>query len=63
MKSRFYLVYKLRYKYFRFGGRHLGFPTSGYADSINISFFEFLDPENMGVANEIASLSSLQAEI
>jgi hypothetical protein len=24
LKSRFYLVYKLRYKYFRFAGRHLG---------------------------------------
>ena len=24
------LVYKLRYKYFRFSGRHLGFIISGY---------------------------------
>jgi hypothetical protein len=28
-----------------------------------IRSFELLDPENMGVAVEIASLSSLQAEI
>ena len=27
---RCYLVYKLRYKYFRFSGRHLGFLVSGY---------------------------------
>jgi hypothetical protein len=33
------------------------------SDSIRIRSFELLDPENMGVAVEIASLSSLQAEI
>ena len=29
-ERRWYLLKKLRSKYFRFNGRHLGFPTSGY---------------------------------
>jgi hypothetical protein len=29
VESACYLVKKLRYKYFRFNGRHLEFPTSG----------------------------------
>jgi len=30
LKSRFYIIWEPKYKYFRFGGRHLEFPTSGY---------------------------------
>ena len=32
LRSRFYLIWKPRYKYFRFTGRHLEFPTSGYIE-------------------------------
>src|SRR5664279_4592341 len=49
LKSRFYLVYKLRYKYFRFIGRHLGFPTSGLVGQ----YFQWVrwiaGPRNCGV--------------
>ena len=51
------------YTYFRLGGRYLGFPTSGYIDSIRHSPVELLYPENVGVAFGTALLSSIEAEI
>jgi hypothetical protein len=30
LRSRFYLIWEPWYKYFRFGGRHIALPTSGY---------------------------------
>ena len=32
LRSRFYLILESRYKYFRFIGRHLEYPTSGYIE-------------------------------
>ena len=43
MKTRFYLVHKLRYKYFRFAGRHLEFLDSPY--EFEILFLSVTDPE------------------
>ena len=57
------LVWKLRYKYFRFGGRHLvkRFPvTSG---TIRNSANGLLDLENWGLAVGTALLSCLEAEL
>ena len=57
------LVWKLRYKYFQFGGRHLvmRFPvTSG---TIRNSANGLLDSENVGLAVGTALLSCLEAEL
>src|SRR5664279_4311784 len=63
LKSRFYPFYNLSYKYFRFIGRHLGFPASLMLDRIHNNSIVLLDPENVGVAVEIAFLSILQSEL
>ena len=49
--------------YFRFGGRHVGFPTSGYVVGWRKQFPWDGDHENMGIAVGISPLSSLRAEI
>src|SRR5208282_4166352 len=57
------LVWMLRYKYFRFGGRHLvnRFPVT--SDTIRNSANGLLDPENGGLAVGTALLSCLEAEL
>jgi hypothetical protein len=42
-----YLVQGLRYKNFRFNGRHLEFPSSVKSDII-VGNIDFTKPENMG---------------
>ena len=47
-----FAVSKLRYKYFLFGGRHLGFSTSGYfisSDYISYNTGEMFVAYNVGV--------------
>ena len=58
-------VCKLRYKYLRIGGRHLGFSTSGLVVAYNIPSvsIRLLDLENMAVAVKILSLESIEVEI
>ena len=43
MKLRFYLIHNLKYKYFRFAGRHLEFLDSPY--EIEIMFLSVINPE------------------
>src|SRR5664279_917163 len=50
LKSRCYLVYKPRYTYFRFSGRHLRFPTSSYVGQYRNSTVGKSYPENIGKA-------------
>ena len=38
MEVRFYLIWKLRYKYFRLEGPYLGFSTSGMVQIITIYY-------------------------
>jgi hypothetical protein len=63
MKHVFCYDYKLRYNYFRFSGRHLGFSSPQWLDSFFNGSNGSLDPENMGVAVGILEIPHLQAEI
>jgi hypothetical protein len=63
LKSCVYLVYKLRYKYFRFGGRHLGFRHSVTSDIVYDMAIDLSGPENTGLAFGIVFPSSLQAAV
>ena len=48
---RCYLVWKLKYNYFRFSGRHFEFPTSGYIAQFYNCGIDFLESENMRKGN------------
>ncbi len=52
-----------RYKYFRVGGRHLGFRHPVTSDIMYDMAIDMVDPGNMGIAVKIVFLSSLQAVI
>ncbi len=53
----------MKYKYFRFGGRHLGLSTSGYIGIIGDITAQLVEPENIGEAVEIVFLSTVLADI
>ena len=57
-----YVVYRLRYKYFRFVGRHYFWLLLASHTMENI-FIEFLNFENMGVAVGILQLCCIHTEI
>ena len=63
MKSCVYDIYKLRYNYFRFSGRHFVFPLPVAFRVIPVRSIEIFVPENMEIAVGISFLSSLTAEI
>ncbi len=50
----------MKYKYFQFGGRHIGLPTQFFIGDVTAQLAE---PENIGVAVEIVVLSTVLADI
>ena len=56
---------KLRYKYFRLGGRYVGFPTSGANAhaALHLVPLNWVNPEKIGFPVETAFLTGLRADI
>ena len=63
LKSRFCLVQKPSYKYFRVIGRHLEFLALVTSSNIRNGTSEFMSSETLDRAVEITFLSNLEAEI
>jgi len=61
--SRFYLIWEQRYKYFRFGGRHIEFLNPVSSGNISNYVTEFMSFENLSRVAEILFLSRLVAGI
>jgi hypothetical protein len=60
LELRGHLIYKLRYKYFRFGGRHVVVRTSGYTLERHAVTIELLVLRTGGLAFAILILSGLE---
>jgi len=60
LRSRVYLIWEPIYKYFRFGGRHIEFLTSGYIERNPIHRHCVPEPRDHGLAVVISFLSVLE---